>query len=502
MSMHRAMIVSLAACGLLVVAQQGRAADSFDDVRAAIRKEIDGGVASVAVAVAQNGKIVWEQGFGIANKETGRQADPSTMYVLASVSKPITSTGMMRLVDGGRMQLDAPINDYLGDAKLVAIVGDIRDATVRRIANHSSGLPEHAMSFHLDEPYSAPPADQTIRRYGHIVAPPGTRWKYSNFGYGVLETAIARTSGQSFGDYMREEVFLPLGMKRSSAYPQRPVDDNVAARYRRDGSRITDYNGDFVGYGGIYSSAHDLARFGMFHLKNKVSGSKRLFSDARVDELHAASYDSGWWGVYGLGWFRSTSSEQQLMVWHAGASYGTRAFLGLLPDRNVAIAVVSNSDTESIETIRSALLAKFGYQEQLWSAKDRSSPNEPAPSFSEQLRGEWTGLVHTYRGNVPLVINVGADGAVDAKLGLGPVARIANARVKDLSISAELPGSIDTDDARRRRNALQLTVNLYGERLVGDLGTKVPWPREKVAGDFVSHWVELRRSGSSAGATL
>lgn len=500
MSIHRVMTLSLtAACALLVTVQQVRAADGFEDVRTAIRKEIDDGLASMAVAVAQDGRIVWEQGFGIANKDTRQPADPHTMYVLASVSKPITSTGMMLLVEQGRMQLDAPINDYLGEAKLVAIVGDIGEATVRRIANHSSGLPEHAMSFHVDEPYSAPPAEQTIRRYGHIVAPPGTRWKYSNFGYGVLEQAIAHASGQSFGDFLRQEVFLPLGMKRSSAQPHRPVDDNVAVRYRRDGSRITDYNGDFVGYGGIYSSAHDLARFGMFHLKNKVPGGKRLFSDSRIDELHAASFDAGWWGVYGLGWFRSTSSQGQLMVWHGGASYGARTFLGLLPEQNVAIAITSNSDMESIEAVRTALLAKFGYQEQLWS-NDRSSPQEPPPPFSEQLRGAWSGLVHTYRGTVPLVIKVAADGAVDAKLGLAPLSRIANARLKDMSISAELPGSIDTDDAQRRRNSLQLTLNLYGERLVGDLGTKVPWPRQGVAGDFVSHWVELRRSGGTAGA--
>lgn len=482
-------------CLALLVTQQVRAADTFEDVRMAIRKEIDGGLASMAVAVAQDGKIIWEQGFGIANKQTQQPADQNTMYVLASVSKPITTTGMMVLVDRGRMQLDAPINDYLGTAKLVAVVGDVREATVRRIADHSSGLPEHAMSFHIDEPYSVPPAEQTIRRYGHIVAPPGTRWKYSNFGYGVLEEAIAHASGQRFGDFMRQEVFLPLGMTRSSAQPHRPDDVNVAVRYRGDGSRITDYNSDFVAYGGIYSSAHDLARFGMFHLKNRIGG-KRLLPERRLDELHAASYNAGWWGVYGLGWFRSTSSQGQLMVWHGGASYGTRTFLGLLPEQNVAIAIVSNSDTDSIDAVQAALLAKFGYQEQVWS-KDRSGSKGPPPAFSEQLRGEWSGLVHTYRGTVPLLIKVAANGTVETKLGLGPSSRSANARVEGASVSAEVAGSIDTDDARHRQNVLQLSVNLYGERLVGDLGTKVPWPRQGVAGDFVSHWVELRRGDAA-----
>lgn len=498
MLISKAMNCLFASACLLLAGQMACAADSFEDVRASIRKEIAGGVASMAVAVVKDGKIVWEEGFGLANKETQRHADQHTMYVLASVSKAITTTGMMVQVERGRMQLDAPINDYLGAAKLTAIVGDVREATVRRIANHSSGMPEHAMSFHVDEPYGVPPADQTIRRYGFIVAPPGTRWKYSNFGYGVLEQAIAHSAGQSFGDFMRQQVFLPLGMQRSSAQPHRPADDNVALRYRADGSLITEYHADFVAYGGIYSSVHDLARFGMFHLQNPGVG-KKLLPGRRIDELHAKSFDAGWWGVYGLGWFRSTSSQGQLMVWHAGASYGTRAFLGLLPEQNVAIAIASNSDTDGIETIRSELLAKFGYRDQPWS-KDRSGANQLPSSFNDRLRGEWSGLVHTYRGPVPLFIKIAANGTVDARLGLDPLSRLASAKLKDMNISAELPGRIDTDDAQRRQNKLQLTLNLYGERLVGDLTTKVPWPRQGVAGDFVTHWVELRRSDASAGA--
>lgn len=500
MSIYRAMTVSLtAACALLAFAQQATAADSYEDVRTAIRKELDGGLASMAVAVAKDGKIVWEQGFGVANKETGRAADQHTLYALASVSKPITTTGMMVLVDRGRMQLEAPINDFLGEAKLTAIVGNINDVTLRRVADHSSGLSGHSMAFQVDEPYAVPSTDQTIQRYGHVITPPGTRWKYSNFGYGVLENAIAHTSGQRFADFMRKEVFLPLGMTRTSAEPYRPADDNVAARYRQDGSLITDYNFDFVGYGGIYSSAHDLAQFGMFHLKNRMPGGKRLFPASRIDELHAASFDASWWGTYALGWFRSTSKQGQQLVWHAGASYGTRTFLGLLPAQNAAIAIVTNSDTDSVDAIKAALLGKFGYQEELWS-KDRTTMKEPPSTFSDQLHGEWSGSVHTYRGSIPLSIKVAADGTVQAKLGLAPMSGTDEVRIKDTSITAVLPGSIDTDDARHRPGVLQLKVNLYGERLVGDLETKVPWPRQGTEGDFVSHWVELRRSGGSVGA--
>src|SRR5438128_3665818 len=98
---------------------------------------------SVAVAVARDGTSLWEEGFGWADREHRVPATEHTMYSLASISKPITATGLMVLKELGKLDLDRPINDYLGAAKLNAWIGDAADATVRRVANHTSGLPLH-----------------------------------------------------------------------------------------------------------------------------------------------------------------------------------------------------------------------------------------------------------------------------------------------------------------------------------------------------------------------
>lgn len=108
------------------------AADRFEDVRQFIRTElVEQALPSIAVAVAVDGRIVWEQGFGWADRERRILADEHTSYSLASISKPITATGLMTLVQAGRIDLDKPVNDYLGNAKLVSRVGEARDATVR-----------------------------------------------------------------------------------------------------------------------------------------------------------------------------------------------------------------------------------------------------------------------------------------------------------------------------------------------------------------------------------
>ncbi|MBI1922919.1 serine hydrolase [Candidatus Poribacteria bacterium] len=135
-------------------------ADAFNGVRDLIRaKLVELGTPSLAVAVAQNERIIWEEGFGWADRENRRPANEHTMYSLASISKPITATGLMVLKERGTHDLDRPINDYLGEARLKAWVGGADDATVRRVANHSSGLPLHYHFFLEDEPYRRPPID-------------------------------------------------------------------------------------------------------------------------------------------------------------------------------------------------------------------------------------------------------------------------------------------------------------------------------------------------------
>src|SRR5712692_5964075 len=120
----------------------------FSVVRELIRTRlVEQVIPSLAVAVAWNGTILWEEGFGWADRENRVPATEHIMYSLASISKPITATGVMVLEEQGKLDLDRPINDYLGEAKLKARVppgcGDAAYATVRRVANHTSGLPLH-----------------------------------------------------------------------------------------------------------------------------------------------------------------------------------------------------------------------------------------------------------------------------------------------------------------------------------------------------------------------
>ena len=168
------------------------------------------------------------------------------------------------------IDLDKPINDYLGDVKLNARIGNANDATVRRVGNHSSGLPLHYQSFFSNEPYQKPSYDETILRYGNIVMIPSEHYQYSNLGFGIIGYVLARVSGESYPDFMRQAVFLKLGMTHTSVDIGPGLEKFPAIRCDSKVAPIPFYDTDHPGASEVYSSAHDLVRFGMFHLRTTL----------------------------------------------------------------------------------------------------------------------------------------------------------------------------------------------------------------------------------------
>jgi CubicO group peptidase (beta-lactamase class C family) len=248
---------------------------------------------SVAVAVAQHGRIIWEQGFGWADREQLRLATPNTMYSLASISKPFTATAIMALVKQGKLKLDAPANDYLGAEKLTALAGDASGATIRRLLNHTAGLPLHGHFIYVNESYACPPMDDTILRYGNLVNPPGEVFQYSNLGFGVLSHIITHVSGVSYADAMRALVLAPLGLPHSAVGITPNLEPYTAARYDSHARTLAFYTFDHLGASAVYSSAHDLIRFAMFHLKDHLQDQQPILDDSAIDLMHRLDVPMG-----------------------------------------------------------------------------------------------------------------------------------------------------------------------------------------------------------------
>jgi len=472
--------------------------DAFDDIRKLIRLQlIEKVVPSIAVAVAKDGVILWEEGFGWADRENRVPANEHTMYSLASISKPITATGLMILKEQGKLDLDKPIDEYLGKVKLKAWVGESHEATVRRVANHSSGLPLHFQFFYDDEPYSVPPMDETIRRYGNIVTAPGEKYQYSNLGYGILDYITSRISGKSYSDFMREEVFLPLGLTRTSVHIGRGHERHHAIRYGNDGLPIPFYDFDHRGASAVYSSAHDLVRFGMFHLKGHLQDQKAILSDDAIEEMQRPTVNVENDAGYGIGWRISKEADYSI-VSHSGEMGGVSTRLILVPSESLAVVVLCNAAQQDLtrlifEEILSVFLPGYGSYRSRVKAEEESKEKKEHAKFkpSPELIGEWSGVVHTYKDAIPFSLSIKDSGDVHAKLGEQLITLLNDSSFDDGYLKGRFSSDIGTEDANRLPYLLHVELKLRDKVLNGSV-TAISLPGKRV-GNALSHWGQIAR---------
>jgi CubicO group peptidase (beta-lactamase class C family) len=456
---------------------------SFDDIRDRIRDALaEENLPSIAVAVARDGKVLWEEGFGLADKERRIPATADTVYSLASISKPVTTTALMLLVERGKIDLDAPMNRYLGEAKLVARVGDANAATVRRVANHTSGLAVHYQFYYEDERVALPTMEQSIRRHGVLVTKPGEVESYSNFGYGLLEYAIERASGKTYSEFVRTEVFAPLGMTHSGVNREPNFGVREAVRYAVNGAPVPFYDFDHRGGSAIYASAHDLVRFGMFHLKDRVPGQKAILSDATLDAMHAATAGKAEDG-YGVGW-GSGSRFGLKTLGHTGGMAGVSTRLTLFPEKDIAVVLLANADSSRLRELENGILHVL-----LPETIPLAHGYEPTKDFI----GAWTGQIETHAGRTPMRLEIKADGHVLARVG-GRASEVEKVRVAPDGTLwlEEVPGDVGTPDAARYPYRLQFGLRARGEVLNGS-ASAMSRPLTGRVGNAISYFVELRR---------
>ena len=445
----------------------------FDRARAEIRAVMEAEkLPSVSVAVAKGGTVIWQEAFGYANVARKVPATPHTPYSLASISKPITATAVMQLVEQKKLDLDRPANDYLGTGKLTGHAGDARQATLRRVLSHTSGLPLHYQFFYEDEPYAEPADDDTIGRYGILVNPPGAVYQYSNFGYGVLDRIIARVSGRSYAEYMRAEVFEPLGMRDTSVHVPRETRDRVAERYNAEGQPIPYYDFDHDGGSAVYASAHDLVRFGMFHLGDTVATQKPVLSDAARASMQRIETPSQSSDRYGLGW--SIGEEWAMRrIWHTGSMPGVTTMLNLYPDVDLVTVVLLNTANPTARgRIAQALVAPHRPSQPLSAIQAQNAARNEIPSArppftpTPELIGEWTGTLKTWDRRMPFTMRVEADG--DIKINIGMFWTLLNAVSWNRDhLTGRFVDRIPTADAMRHSHNIALDLRLRDGKLSG-----------------------------------
>ncbi|MBP8633464.1 MAG: beta-lactamase family protein [Synergistaceae bacterium] len=254
--------------------------NTIEAARDAVWKTITSGKGSSAtVAVMDGGKIVYSEGFGSAERKTGKSVDRSTRFNIGSTSKMFVATAILLLADEGKVSIDEPVVKYIPEFEMKD--RRYRDITVRMLFNHSSGLPGSTFIFGY-EPEEDPYKEllQGIKG-SNLKHDPGSIGIYCNDGFTLAEMMVERVSGRKFIDFLRERVFLPLGMKDTGPSIGE-TGGNISHFY--DPETGKKYPPEMIlvhAAGGLSSTAEDLCRFG----DSFCPGGKKILSQRSIDEI-------------------------------------------------------------------------------------------------------------------------------------------------------------------------------------------------------------------------
>lgn len=410
-------------------AQEVQAPQRYEEVRRSIQGSIKLRQApALSIAVLERGRIVWAEGFGMADLERKRKASANTIYRLASISKPFTATAVMQLVDRKKVALDEPVNTYLEKPGVLAHRGEAKDISVRRLANHTAGLPTH-WSFFYGE-HRPPPRAETIRRYAFAAWRPGARTNYSNLAFGILDHVIARTSGKSYRDFLVEELLDPLGMRHTDVGVRPDKGEHAAIAYARKGRGfvpVSDYGFDHDGASALRSSALDLMKFAKLQIGEGQVGEARLLSrEAAMEMRQQRGLAAG--SRFGVGWGISMH-KGALLLSHSGAMPGVSTTLHVFPGQQSAVAVLSNTRAGQLVNgamrRTTAILLRIARPERLDKALTPGSPPPRPRPHATKPAGRYVGKLLHPDGPIGVELTVGPGDKVSLRLGKTAVARLA-----------------------------------------------------------------------------
>jgi CubicO group peptidase (beta-lactamase class C family) len=365
-------------------------------------------VTGLSIALVDDQRVVWSQGFGYANLERKLPATANTVYRVASISKLFTDTAAMQLAERGLLDIDQPVHKVLPHFAPLSSQSPAA-ITPRQLMTHHSGLPRDKFhGFHAAAPV---PFSELVAYMNQTPAayPSGQSFYYSNLGISLLGTMVQTASGTPFAQHMQQAVLAPLGMKDSSFSTGPSTSADMSLGYKQ-GAAQKEWPLRDVPAGGLNSSATDLGRFISMVFAQGESGDQQVLKPETVAEMlrpqnSALPLDLNF--SVGLGWMLSTLGKSTLqnagpVAHHAGSLGMFRSQMYLLPQHKMGVVVLANSesgmglvDQVATEALSIALEAKTGIQQ------------------TKPVKVEWS--------NTPIPANTLQDVVGDYTTAIGPI---------------------------------------------------------------------------------
>jgi len=296
-------------------------------------------VPGASIAVVRDGKLLLAKGYGHANVELEAPATADTVYQLASVTKQFTAAATLLLIDDGKLALEDKVTE-----RLSGLPASWKDVTVRHLLTHTSGIPSYTSQRKFNE---TPRKDFTAEELIKVVAElpmdfqPGEKWSYNNTGYYLLGMLIEKVSGRSYGEFLDERIFKPLGMKDTRVNDLSAVIPRRAHGYTWRGKLV---NGEYVSptqpfaAGALVSTVKDMAKWDA-----ALYTDHPLKASLREQSWTAEKLTGGAATTYGFGWGIDQVNGHRL-IQHGGGIPGFSTQISRFVDDRLTVIVLTNLD--------------------------------------------------------------------------------------------------------------------------------------------------------------
>ena len=352
--------------------------------------------------LVKKGEIFFGKGYGYANLEMRTPVIPDkTIFRVASVSKLLTATAIMQLIERELLNLDDDVNKYLKNFKLEGNYP--KPVTVANLLTHTGGFDRSSIGIIARSESERMPLGQFLaKRMPPRVLPPGELYSYSNYGLALAGHLVEVISGVPFAQYIDENILQPLGMHRSSFVLPPHLEPDLAVGYvyknRSHQPVIYEYI-QTVPASSLRSTATDMARFMIAHVQNGRYGDFRILSEDTAREMHSQQFTQhprlpGM--AYG---FYEDFENDQRAIMHGGAQLGYHSMLYLLPEQNLGF-LVSYNCLDVLGGREFEFLAELihRFMDHYYPVQGKSVPPKPSADFQKQAHrfaGTYRSITHS-----------------------------------------------------------------------------------------------------------
>lgn len=307
------------------------------------------GTPGAAIAIVSRDKVEWVKAIGWADVATKKPATTKTLFRLGSVSKGLVALAALKLQEEGKLKLTDTLRQWVPECPIDNPWEATDPIRLEHLLEHTSGLPEMGLNeyAHSDpkpvtmaESLAFDPSNRRVRWR------PGTRKAYSNYGVQLAAAAVEKAAGKRFEDYVRDEIFLPLGMTSATYFPP-SGEPGVTSTYRADGQPVPYSHALYRAAGSVNASAEDMANYVRFHLQRGSVDRRQIVGPESMDRLEVPRTSPaarvGVTSGYGL---QNGAGFSKGHEWHGhgGEIDGAHALMGYVPELGFGRAILINAD--------------------------------------------------------------------------------------------------------------------------------------------------------------